>query len=164
MNQINWKVSKCVPTLKCVFGLFVLLFCYLFCFVLFVCCCFFVCLFFFWGGGGGGGEVVCLVLNTASKMANNPLHYATLNQDLHDDVQLELLQDHVKFEPDQLTNVIENEANMVCILVSLWPETRLKTLRLLYLWPETRLKTLRLLYKWYRPVMFISMVDMKAIS
>ena len=37
------------------------------------------------------------------------------------DVQYERLQRHIKFNPDQLKSVQENEANRFCLLLTLWP-------------------------------------------
>ena len=41
-------------------------------------------------------------------------------------MQLELLQQHIKFHPDQLKNVRENEAKRFCFSLTLWLSAKVK--------------------------------------
>ena len=42
------------------------------------------------------------------------------------DVQLELLHHHIKFHPDQMKSVRENEAKRFCFALTLWPSGKVK--------------------------------------
>ena len=44
----------------------------------------------------------------------------------YQDVQVELLQQQIKFHPDQLKSAQENEAKRFCFVLTLWPPAKVK--------------------------------------
>ena len=53
-------------------------------------------------------------------------YFINLNQTQYEDVQRELLQNHLKFHPDQLKSVQEIEANRLGFALTLWPLCKVK--------------------------------------
>ena len=45
---------------------------------------------------------------------------------LFTNVQLELIHHHIKFHPDQIESVGENETNRFCFVLTLWPPGKVK--------------------------------------
>ena len=57
--------------------------------------------------------------DAVSKTAVISLVLINLTQKYCQDIYIELLYDHIRFHPDQLTIVQENEANMLCFALTL---------------------------------------------
>ena len=62
-------------------------------------------------------------LDTVNKTA---LVSINLSQKQSQDVQLELLNNHIKFHLDQIKSVAESEANRFCFPLALWPPGKVK--------------------------------------
>ena len=64
--------------------------------------------------------------DAASKPAIIPLVSTNLTQKYSQDNQLELLHQQIKFYPDQLKNVGENDADRFCFVPIMWPPGKVK--------------------------------------
>ena len=65
-------------------------------------------------------------VDTLRKTAVISLDSITLTKSYYHDVQVELLQHHIKFHPDELKSVQENEAQRFWIALTLQPSANVK--------------------------------------
>ena len=71
-------------------------------------------------------QVSVTVFDAVIKIAVISFLSLNVTQKQYRAVQLKLIQHHIKFHPDQLKRVRENEAKKFCFALNLWPPAKVK--------------------------------------